>query len=427
MKISECSSGGHPAGARLQDGSLWFSTLKGVAYLQPHSGFDNTVPPLAAIEQILVDNKDVIPADNLTIPPGTEHLTLHYAGLSFAAPQKTHFRYKLEGFDRTWIDAGTRRTAFYTNLPPGKYRFLVYAANNNGLWSLAPAALSFTLQPHLYQTGWFRLLCGLLVVGLGYLVYRSRVRLLATEYQAVLAERTRIAREIHDTLAQGYVGVSVQLEVVSRLLETSPEAAANQLNITKELVRSSLAEARSSIWNLRSPQPADGSEPDSLPLRLAAAIETRRHSDGPSIRLDVRGATRSLDPALEDQFLRVAQEALANALHHAGAAHITLTLTYAADSLQLQIADDGIGFTLPPGGFASTGHFGLKGMEERAAAIGAQFRIHSERGKGATLSLTCPLPAARHSGPRKLDAVPPAPQPNQPLSTPQKSPSTAEE
>lgn len=419
MKIAECSSGGHPAGWRMQDGSLWFATLKGAAFLQPASGFDNTVPPLTAIEQILIDGSEgshpaaTVPAAGpLTIPPGTEHLTLHYAGLSFAAPQKVHFRYKLEGFDRDWIDAGPRRTAFYTNLPPGKYRFLVYAANNDGVWSLAPAALPFSLQPHLYQTRWFLLLCGLALGALGYLVYRSRVRLLASQYQAVLAERTRIAREIHDTLAQGYVGISVQLEVATRLLRTSPEAAANQLDLTKELVRTSLADARSSIWELRSPETADATEPDSLPLRLAADIEARRQSDGPAIRLDVRGTARSLDGRLEDQFLRVAQEAVANALRHAGARQITIILSYAAASLELQVLDDGIGFHTPPGGFAATGHFGLKGMEERAAAIGAQLHIRSARGQGTTLILACPLPPTLRSSPspRKV-----SPQPTQPL------------
>jgi ligand-binding sensor domain-containing protein/signal transduction histidine kinase len=418
MKIAECSSGGHPAGWRMQDGSLWFATLKGAAFLQPASGFDNTVPPLTAIEQILIDGPEgsqpaaTNPSTGaLTIQPGTEHLTLHYAGLSFAAPQKVRFRYKLEGFDRDWIDAGTRRTAFYTHLPPGKYRFLVYAANNNGVWSLAPAALPFTLQPHLYQTRWFLLLCGLALVALGYLVYRSRVRLLAAQYHAVLAERTRIAREIHDTLAQGYVGVSVQLEVASRLLKTSPEAAANQLDLAKELVRTSLAQARSSIWELRSPETAGDPEADSLPLRLAADIEARRQSDAPAIRLDVRGAARTLDRSLEDQFLRIAQEAIANALRHAGAHQITIILSYAATSLEVQVVDDGIGFRTPPGGFASTGHFGLKGMEERAVAIGAQLRIHSVPGEGTTLILACPLAPTRRSGSNPKKVSPPPTQP----------------
>jgi signal transduction histidine kinase/ligand-binding sensor domain-containing protein len=417
LRISECSSGGHPAGWRMQDGSLWFATLKGVASIQPGSGTDNRVPPLSAIEQVLIDSPEGgKPPDSsdgsdssaapLTIPPGTEHLTLHYAGLSFAAPQKVHFRYKLEGFDRDWIDAGTRRTAFYTHLPPGHYRFLVYAANNDGLWSLASAALPLTLQPHLYQTRWFRLLGGLALIGLGSLLYRSRLRFLAAQYQAVLNERARIAREIHDTLAQGYVGVSVQLEVASRLLPASPEAAASQLEITKQLVRSSLADARSSIWNLRSPQSSDGTEPDTLPHRLAAAVsntqQTRRLGDSPSIRLDVRGASHLLDRRLEDELLRIAQEAVTNAVRHAGARRIVVTLSYETGSLRLEVADDGIGFTTPPGGFASTGHFGLKGIEERAAAISAQFLLRSERGQGTTLTILCPLHAApQHPGQRQ--------------------------
>jgi ligand-binding sensor domain-containing protein/signal transduction histidine kinase len=440
MRISECSSGGHPAAWRSQDGSLWFSTLKGVAKVKPGSGFDNPVPPLTAIEQVLIDGNgekvennsekidssgdridsisqkiagngdtndddatghssgDDHPGGSLTLPPGTERLTLHYAGLSFAAPQKVHFRYKLEGFDHDWIDAGTRRTAYYTNLPPGSYRFLVSAANNDGVWSLAPAALPLTLEPHLYQTSWFLLLIAVALLGLGYLVYRSRLRFLAAQYQAVLHERSRIAREIHDTLAQGYVGVSVQLEVTSRLLKTSPEAAASQLEITQQLVRSSLTEARSSIWNLRSPLSANGTEPDTLPLRIASAIETRRHADGPAIRLDVRGAFRSLAPRIENEFLRIAQEAVTNSIRHSGARQIVVTLSYDTERLRLQIDDDGTGFTPAPGGLVATGHFGLKGMEERAADIGAQLHIRSEPGQGTTISLTCDLRGARASG-----------------------------
>jgi ligand-binding sensor domain-containing protein/signal transduction histidine kinase len=408
LKISECSSGGHPAAWRMQNGSLWFSTLKGVSSIKPGDGLETPVPPMVAIEQILIDSKDGDkPApEDLVIPPGTERLTIHYAGLSFAAPQKTHFRYKLEGFDHDWVDAGTRRTAYYTNLPPGSYRFLIYAANNaytaanSGVWSLAPATLSLTLEPHYYQTLWFRCCLAVMLLLLGYCIYRWRLQIVAARYQAVLEERTRIAREIHDTLAQGYVGVSVQLEVLSRLLRASPERAAGQLEVTKELVRSSLAEARCSIWNLRSPEADNGNASNTLPLRLAAAIEARRHGDGPALRLEVQGASRILDHRLEDEFLRVAQEAVTNSIRHACARQVSVTLRYENDSLRAQIADDGIGFDPPPEGFTATGHFGLKGMEERAASIGARLQVHSQLGRGTTVILTCALPAAQ---PSRLD------------------------
>jgi len=175
-------------------------------------------------------------------------------------------------------------------------------------------------------------------------------------------------------------------------------------------VRSSLAEARSSIWNLRSPGAfdgaVDGNTPNTLPLRLAAAIEARRHDNGPTlrpeVRLEIHGASRGLDHRLEDEFLRIAQEAVANAICHASARQITVTLRYESDSLRLQIIDDGIGFTpLPDEGFTSTGHFGLKGMEERAVSIGARLQIHSQPGHGTTVTLTCALPTAQPSHPDK--------------------------
>ena len=401
MTISECSSGGHPAAWRLHDGSLAFATLKGVASIQPNA-LATPLLPLTAIEQLLIDDTptSITPGSTLTIPPNIERLALHYAGLSFASPQRLRFRYKLEGFDRDWIDAGSRRTAFYTNLPPGNYRFLVASSNTAGQWS-EPAQLLFHLKPRFYQTLWFYALLLIATAILAWLLYRARVRIVEARYRAVLDERTRIAREIHDTLAQGYVGVSVQLELTSRLLKSSPDAALTQLELTKDLVRASLADARSSIWNLRTPQPTDA--PDTLPHRLATTLESRRKSTSessegsssnsptPTLRLDVHGTYRPLSPRIEDELHRIAQESLANALRHAHATRITLTLTYTPDSLRLAIADDGLGFTPPPGGFTSTGHFGLKGLEERAAAIHAQLRITSRPGEGTTVEATLPL------------------------------------
>jgi ligand-binding sensor domain-containing protein/signal transduction histidine kinase len=406
MRISECSSGGHPAAWRRRDGSLWFATLKGLAFVQPGTSSQNATPPLAAIEQVLVDDQPApLDDDTLVIPPGHSRLTLHYAGLSFSAPQQVHFRYMLEGFDKDWVEAGTRRTAFYTNLPPGRYRFLVYAANNSGLWSAAPAAFQLTLDPYLYQTPWFYFLACLALLGLAWLLYRARVRSVQARYQAVLNERTRIAREIHDTLAQGYVGVSVQLELVSRLLRTptpaSLQSVQSQLERTKEFVRTSLEEARRSIWNLRSnatriqpgPQPGKqpGADADTLPIRLASAIAAHANDEGPAVRLEVHGATRPLSRPLEDEFLRIAQEAIANAVRHARAQLVHVALTYDTDCLHLDISDDGTGFEMPPTGFTSTGHYGIQGMQERAHAAGARFHLRSQPGQGTIIEVALDL------------------------------------
>ncbi len=385
MRISEASSGGHPAAWRMRDGSLWFATLDGAAFVTPESTATNRLPPQTAIEQILLNGRAVdrgASATALIVPPGETRITVQYAGLSFVAPGKVRSRYKLEGFDKEWVEAGVRREAFYTNVPPGRYRFLVLSSNNDGVWSTEPTGFGLRVQPTLLQTKWFY---GLLALGLGALalgLYRSRVLSVEAQYKAVLQERGRIAREIHDTLAQGYVAVAVQLEVTARLLETSKEAALKQLNETKELVRGSLAEARSSIWNLRSQN-----EAETLPSLLAAMTENKASADGPALKLEVKGTYRPVSRAVEREILRVAQEAVANALRHAGARHVRVRLRYDSSTLQLLVADDGVGFADASRDLSGTGHFGLQGMRERAAGIGAILNVESRPGKGTTVDL----------------------------------------
>ena len=390
MRISECSSGGHPAAWRMSDGSLWFATLKGAASVQPGEVRESTVAPPSAIEDMIVDDRSVDWfTQNTIVPPGRDRITIHYAGLSFAAPQKVRFRYRLEGFDKEWIEAGVRRTAYYTNIPSGSYRFVVYASNGDGTWSAVPGEVSFTVRPHFYRTVWFYFLVGLAVLGIAYLIYQERVRSVESQYNAVLAERNRIAREVHDTPAQGYVGISVQLELVSRLLQGSKEAAAKQIENTKELVRSSLAEARSSIWNLRSP----GAESETLPARLAATVEARRQQgvSGPAISFDVRGTFRPVDQRIEDETLRIGQEAIGNAFRHASASEVGVVLSYDTSWLKLSVTDDGKGFAQPLDGFVSSGHYGLQGMKERAEAVGATLVVKSEQGRGTRVEMSVRL------------------------------------
>lgn len=252
MGISECSRGGHPAAWRSADGRLWFATLKGLAVVNPtHLELDR-VPPKVAIERVSIDDQSVSMRSALKVPPGHSRIEIHYAGLSFVAPRKVHYRYKLIGFDQHWVDAGTQRNAYYTNLAPGRYTFRIMAANQDGLWSRDTAEIQFTVLPQVYQTWWFRVVILVTLILIAYLIYWLRVRSVRAQFQAVLGERTRIAREIHDTLAQGFAAVSVQLEVVSQLLPTSVDAARKSLDATRALVRTSLDEARTSIWDLRS-------------------------------------------------------------------------------------------------------------------------------------------------------------------------------
>ncbi len=390
MKIRECSSGGHPAAWKMSDGSLWFATLEGVSSIDPAHAPENRLPPPVVIESFLIDGKIYSQrgeSDNsvLAIKPGASRLEFHYAGLSFVAPQKVRYRYKLAGFDRGWIDAGTRRTAFYTNLPPGKYRFQVLAANNDGVWNQSGASLGFRIEPHFYQSFWFYSVLALGSLLLAYFVYRRRVRQVESEWNAVLAERSRLAREIHDTLAQGFVGISVQLELISRLLTTSQEAARQELDRTRALVRSSLAEARNSIWQLRSP-----SAVGELPDRLAEFCRRSSASSPAKVYFQVKGTYHPLQRSMEDEILRIGQEAVANAIRHAEATRVDVELSYDGPRACLRVEDDGRGFTPTAIPDSPDGHFGIRGMRERAAQIDATLSIESKPGEGTRVCVEIP-------------------------------------
>ncbi len=408
MKISECSSGGRPAGWRMQDGSLWFATLKGVASVLPGSHLERRIEPVAAIEQVAIDDQlvedgaDGASGAALVVPAGRERITIHYAAPSFQAPQKLIFRYMLRGFDHEWVTAGSRRTAYYTNVPAGRYEFLVSASNGDGVWSEFSATIVIVVKPRFYRTWWFYLLLALVVACATYGVYWLRVRSVEASYQAVMGERNRIAREIHDTLAQGYVGVSLQLEMVGRMLKSSrssptePGPIEGLVESTKEMVRSSLEEARRSIWNLRSAQ--SDAEAETLPARLAATVRGKQEGSAAAIQLTVTGTFRPLERSVEDEMLRIGQEAVSNAVRHASATAVEVLLKYDTGWLRLKVSDDGKGF-LP---IASTpqGHYGLQGMKERAAAIGAKLRIESSPGSGTSIEASLAISGANTANKR---------------------------
>jgi ligand-binding sensor domain-containing protein/signal transduction histidine kinase len=391
MNIRECSGSGHPSAWKLADGSLWFATLDGVSVIDPDHAAENRLPPAVIIEKVLVDDQARSLEEKLTIKPGANRLEFQYAGLSFVAPQKVQYRYQLEGFDHGWVDAGSRRAAFYTNLPPRTYRFKVLAANNDGVWNETGASLELRLLPHYYQTWWFYSLLAMALLLMGYLVYRWRVLQVEAQWGAVLAERGRLAREIHDTLAQGFVGISVQLELVARLLAGSRDAALKQvsehLDQARDLVRASLAEARSSIWDLRS----GNATSEDLPSRLSQSCNRMTSGSASKMYLQVKGTYRPVARKVEEELLRIGQEAVANAVRHAAATRIDVQLIYEGSSVSLRVEDDGRGFQPPPGLSGPEGHYGIRGMHERAGQIDAALVLESVPGQGTRVSVEAPI------------------------------------
>jgi len=395
LRSREMATNGHPAAWRTGDGHLWFATPKGLVEVDPAHFPVNTTPPPVVMERFAVDDVDVPlrEADpRLTVKAGQDHIQFDYAGLSFVAPQKVRYRFMLEGFDKGWTEAGSRRVAYYTNIPPGTYTFRVQAANNDGVWNTEGAALELELQPHFYQTLWFYVLLVLTAGGLVALFLRQRLMAAEGEFKAVLGERNRIAREIHDTLAQGYVGISVQLEVLAELLrQNKVDAAARQLDLTRGHVREGLAEARQSIWALRS---QDASE-KTLPVALRRETENAG-GHGLEAHFDVHGAYRALPPGKEREILRVAQEAIHNVKKHAQAKHLSVQLDYGPAEVALEVRDDGRGFAVKEESTAEPGHYGLTGMRERAAAIGGTLEVTSAPGEGTTLRLRATTPREAH-------------------------------
>jgi signal transduction histidine kinase/ligand-binding sensor domain-containing protein len=387
LRSRETATNSHPSAWRSRDGHLWFATPKGLVEVDPAHFPVNTVPPPVELERFAVDDVAHRATDSLLrVEAGHVHFQFDYAGLSFTAPQKVRYRYMLEGFDHGWTEAGARRSAYYTNIPPGRYTFRVQAANNDGLWNTEGAALAFELRPHFYQTIWFYALLLVAVAGVVVLLLRLRLRRAEGEFRAVLGERNRIAREIHDTLAQGYVGISVQLEVLSELLRHhKPEAAAKHLDLTRGYVREGLADARQSIWALRS---QDAGE-TTLPVRLRRIVEAEG-GHGLEANFSLFGAYRPLPPETEREFLRVAQEAIHNVKKHAGARHLFVQLEYGQEEIALEVRDDGHGFATEPE--PQPGHYGLTGMRERAAAIGGTLEVTSEPGVGTTVRLRAAAP-----------------------------------
>jgi ligand-binding sensor domain-containing protein/signal transduction histidine kinase len=384
-----------PGAWKSRDGRLWFATDQGIFTIDPRRLRLDTVPPPVWIELLEVDGRATRRDEPHQFPPGAGNLEIHFSGVSLLEPQKVAHRYQLEGYDRHWVDAGVRRAAYYTNLPPGHYRFRVQARNADGVWNEAGDSLELELAPHLYQRGWFYGLCGLMLAAGVLAAHRSRLGRVQARYQAVLAERGRLARELHDSLLQALSAVSMQIYALRKRLGPTapvrpPETIARELEAIEQVVAAGLQETRRYVWNLREQASGEG-----LPARLSQLLA--RLFDGRSVehRLAVEGEPSALPESVEVELLRIVQEAVTNALKHADARHIEVRLCYELEGVKLSVRDDGRGFEPEQVAGARAGHFGLVGMRERAARLG-QLSITSAPGRGTTVALA--LAAEMSSG-----------------------------
>jgi signal transduction histidine kinase len=356
----------------------------------------NSIAPPVQIEAVKADGKVYSVLQDLRLPALTRDLEFDYTALSLVMPQRVRFRYRLEGYDTDWKDAGTRRSAFYTNLSPNKYTFRVIACNNDGIWNEKGAALIFTLQPAFFQTAWFNALCAVVLILFIWVLYRLRVQV-ATERVRVrlsvqLAERERIARELHDTLLQGFQGLVLRFQGAVKQIPVE-EPIRQQMEEALNRADEALFEGRNRVRDLRS----ESANADELPESLARWAEELGHNSKIEARVSFVGARQSLHPIVCDEACRIGREAITNAFQHSRGSTIEVEITYSPESLRLRIRDDGNGIDQHLLGEGRSGHWGLAGMRERAQKIGAQLNIWTSPEAGTEIDLAIPGEAAYQS------------------------------
>jgi signal transduction histidine kinase len=375
-----------------REGRLWFATTKGIAWLDPleYEQIRNRIPPPVVISYVSSNGTLRAAANDIAFSPHAKHLEIGYDALSFTIPQRVLFKYRLDGLDTEWQNAGTRREAFYNSLGPGRYRFRVLACNNDGVWNEVGATIAFRVNPGFYQTVWFRLLTILTITCVAWLIWNLRIRFITRDLQgrltARLEERERISRELHDTLLQGIFGLTLRLQSsVDQLEDGHPVRA----DITQALNQSDamMLKGRERIRDLRDIHVND--------VGLVATLDAHgRHLQDISVaqfQLSVEGEPRHLTPPIEEELSLIGCEAITNAFRHAGASLIQLEIVYRWKVLQVRILDDGKG--VEPSILAAgqrKDHWGLPSMRERAKKLHAKFRIGPGKNSGTVVEVEVP-------------------------------------
>jgi two-component sensor histidine kinase len=387
LRSAQCAPG-YPAsggGWRTADGRLWFPTTRGLAVIDPNAPKRQPAAVAVQLAEVTANGTAIDIARPAELAPGNGRIQIHYTGIHLTAPDRVRYSYMLEGLDRDWVQAGKRRIINYNSLRHGNYRFLVRAEIDGG--PASEASFAFRLLPHFYETLWFRLLAVLLLAASAWGAFRLRLRQIRGRFALVLEERVRLAREIHDTLAQGFVGISSQLDAVAMSLPDNVDLAKQHLKLASRMVRHSLTEARRSVMDLR----ASALEGHDLPAALHAGARQWTSGSSVQVQVDVSGEAKPLPEEMEQHLLRIAQEAVANTLKHAEANRIRIQLEMGARRLCLRVEDDGRGFEQQEAFRASGGHFGLLGMRERAERLGGALHLRSRPGDGTEVEVTVPL------------------------------------
>ena len=379
-----------PTAAEGPDGRIWFATSNGVVWIDPANIRRNNIKPPVWIQSVETDGRIQPLLDGMRLPVATRNLQIHFTALSLSVPARVRFRYQLQGVDTSWQDPGSRRSAIYTNLGPGRYRFSVVASNNDGVWNDAGDTKEFFIPPRFYQTTLFNVICAGISLGMLRLFYLYRLRAVGARLRGRLEERLRererIARELHDTLLQEMQGLVYKFQAAA---ENLPDGDSHRARLEEALDRADgvLEDGRGRVLGLRGPE----SESQELFAALSDAGRSLSSDRPARFHARLQGEPKPLHPIVREEVFRIAAEALTNAFNHAEADRVEMEVRYGRAALGVLVRDDGVGIqksALAHGEGAR--HFGLVGMRERASNIHSRLEIFTNRGAGTEVRLLVP-------------------------------------
>lgn len=392
MQALQMCGGEKPAGLLTSKGEVWFPSSKGPVRIkidQPKPSDDAPV----VVDQVIADGAPISPMAGFSLKPDTAKLELHYGVVLLRSQERVRFRYRLEGFDKDWNDANSERVAHYTNLPAGRYKFRVAAFEMNRPEAIAEASLDFTQRPHFYRTPWFISLCVVALAAVVWSVHRFRLRQLHVRFRAVLDERNRLAREMHDTLIQGCVSVSALLEAHSSLGHAEADAKHDLMDCARTQLRTTIDEAREAVWNLR-----QASDPAAnLIPSLHKMTEEVTREFGVPVEYSISGKPFDFHQEMLHELLMVVREAIYNAVRHGRPSQINVGISFESSECKVRVVDDGAGFDPEAVASLPVGHYGLVGMKERVQRIGGKFVLSSRSGAGTEIILRIPRRTPAHS------------------------------
>lgn len=382
--------------ARTPDDKLWFATPKGVAMIDLRRTPITNTKTSIYLTEITIGRNTQPASDKIVLAPGTNRLEIHFAAIEITAPEKISMQYRLDGVDSEWLDAPVNPVAIYTNIPVGTHTLHIRASNRNGIWDRQGMAFTVTQQPYFYQTRWFVAAMFALGVVLVILIYRLRVaqisRQMSARFDERLAERTRVAREIHDTLLQTVQGSKLVADHALKNTDDHSRLVRAMEQLSTWLDQAT-EEGRAALHSLR----ASTTEKNDLAEALGRAIDECRRLSNAEILFSVNGDSRDVHPVVRDEVYRIGYEAIRNSCSHSGGDRLDVRLEYAHDLL-LRVSDNGSGIDSEVVEKGKEGHFGLRGMRERAERVGAKFSLDSSSNSGTTITLIVPGRVAFRTG-----------------------------